>query len=429
MTTRTPDTTGISDAAVAELRTALGADRVQPAGVNEAAFGARWVVRPTNTDEVAAAMRVAAAHDLAVLPRGAATKLDWASFPERTDLVCDVSALSGIVEHAASDLVLRAGVGTTLAEIDATVREAGQQLAIEHPIAEATVGGVIATAESGPSRHYFGSVRDLLIGITVVCADGTVATSGGKVVKNVAGYDLGKLYAGSFGTLGVITEAIFRLHPVCGEHRWLSYTVDTAERAASAVAEIRRSQTMPTAVELDRQRVDGSITVCAQLEGTPGATQERAVALAEAVTGGAREEGAEIRSAAPDWWGWYPFDPAHGIGLRVGAAPAELGALLETIRQAAHELDLDVAVRGAAGLGVLHIGLSEAADVERVAGFVADLRSRCAYAVVLRAPAPVRTAVDMWGPVDAGKKTLLRRTKQQFDPDRRLAPGRFVGGI
>src|SRR5699024_1074990 len=151
---------------------------------------------------------------LAVVPTGNGTKLDWAGAPERVDVLLDMSGVHGIVEHAAGDLVVRARAGTMLDEVNEAVRQSGQQFAIDHSLPAATLGGVVATGESGPGRHAFGGVRDLLIGVTVVCADGTVTTSGGKVVKNVAGYDLGKLYTGSYGTLGVITELIFRLHPV-----------------------------------------------------------------------------------------------------------------------------------------------------------------------------------------------------------------------
>ncbi|MER7009907.1 FAD-binding oxidoreductase [Saccharopolyspora sp. NPDC000359] len=405
------------------LAAALGAENVREADESDAVGGVRpqWVARVDGTESAATAMKVAAEHGLRVVPKGSGSKLDWGAAPTAVDLLLDVSAATGIVEHAAGDLVVHALAGTPITEVNDTVRAAGQQLAIDQPPPTATVGGVVATGTSGPCRHLFGGVRDLLIGITVVRADGTVTTAGGKVVKNVAGYDLGKLYTGSFGTLGVITEAVFRLHPVAAEHRWIAVTTTDPSTAGDLADAIRHSQAVPTAIELDRAEPGGPITVCAQLEGRPAATHDRASELAATL---GRE--AEVLEQAPAWWGRYPFEPA-GTGLRVAAEPAKLPYLLTAVREAAD--GLAVSIRGAAGLGVLHAGLPGDSAPGAVAEFVTALRARCEYAVVERAPRAVLAEIDPWGPVAPGLLTLMRRTKDQFDPDHRLAPGRFVGGI
>ncbi|GAA0516127.1 glycolate oxidase [Saccharopolyspora subtropica] len=419
-------TTGTENTARDALAAALGAEHVRDATADDAISGVqpRWVATVDGTESASAAMKVAAEHGLVVVPKGSGSKLDWGAPPRSVDLLLDVSAATGIVEHAAGDLVVHALAGTPLAEVNAAVRAAGQQLAIDQPLPTATVGGVIATGTAGPARHLFGGVRDLLIGITVVRADGTVTTAGGKVVKNVAGYDLGKLYTGSHGTLGVITEAVFRLHPLAAEHRWITLTTDDPATAAEAADTVRHSQAMPTAIELDQPDPGGPITVCAQLEGRPTATHDRAVALAAAIG-----HGAEVLDRAPRWWGEYPFDPAAGIGLRMGVEPAALARLLTATREAASAHGLPLAVRGAAGLGVLHAGLPGDADPSAVAGLLAALRARTEYTVLERAPRIVLTATDPWGPVDPGLLALMRRTKDQFDPEHRLAPGRYVGGI
>ncbi|RKT85555.1 glycolate oxidase FAD binding subunit [Saccharopolyspora antimicrobica] len=405
------------------LAAALGAENVRDAAESDAVCGVRpqWVATVDSTERASAAMKVAAEHGLRVVPKGSGSKLDWGAAPTAVDLLLDVSASTGIVEHAAGDLVVHALAGTPIAEVGNVVRAAGQQLAIDQPLPTATVGGVVATGASGPCRHLFGGVRDLLIGITVVRADGTVTTAGGKVVKNVAGYDLGKLYTGSFGTLGVITEAVFRLHPVSAEHRWISVTAADPATAGALADEIRHSQAVPTAIELDRPRPDGPITVCAQLEGRPAATHDRAAELAATLG-----HEAQVLEQAPAWWGSHPFEPA-GTGLRVAAEPAKLPHLLAAIQDAA--AGLPVTTRGAAGLGVLHAGLPADTDPAAVAGLVTALRARCEYAVVERAPRAVLAEIDPWGPVAPGLLTLMRRTKDQFDPEHRLAPGRFVGGI
>src|SRR5579859_335291 len=200
---------GVRDALVAAcpvLREA-DADLDSVCGVTPA-----FVASPGSTQEAAALLRAAAAFDLAVIPRGAGTGLGWGLPPTACDLVVDMTAMDQVLEHAAGDLVTRVQAGVTMGQLASVLASAGQELALDVP-AEATVGGVVATGTAGPRRLRYGAPRDLLIGITIVRADGTVAHSGGKVVKNVAGYDLGKLFAGSQGTLGLITETTFRLHP------------------------------------------------------------------------------------------------------------------------------------------------------------------------------------------------------------------------
>ncbi|WP_210435456.1 FAD-binding oxidoreductase [Saccharopolyspora sp. ASAGF58] len=417
-----PTTT--KDAAREALVAALGSECVRDATNTDVVSGVRphWVATVDGTERTSVAMKVAAEHGLRMVPKGSGSKLDWGSAPEAVDLLLDVSAAKGIVDHAAGDLVVHALAGTPIAEVNNTVRAAGQQLAIDQPLPTATLGGIIATGTAGPCRHLFGGVRDLLIGITVVRADGTVTTAGGKVVKNVAGYDLGKLYTGSFGTLGVITEAVFRLHPVAAEHRWITVTTDAPATAATAADIVRHSQAMPTAIELDRPEPAGPITICAQLEGRPNATHDRAVELAAAIG-----HGAEVLDKAPSWWGRYPFDPVGGIGLRLGAEPTALPRVLSGAQEAAAASGLPLAIRGAAGLGVLNAGLPGDTDPAAVVELVKALRTGCDYAVLVRAPKDA--AIDPWGPIAPGLLALMRRTKDQFDPEHRLGPGRFVGGI
>src|SRR5271165_1562635 len=165
-----------------------------------------FVASPASTEEASALLRAAAAAGLAVVPRGAGTGLSWGSPPSSCDLVVDLRLMDRVIEHAAGDLVARVQAGVTIGQLATVLASAGQQLAVDAP-EDATVGGVVATGTAGPRRFRYGAPRDLLIGLTVVRADGVIAHSGGKVVKNVAGYDLGKLFSGSQGTLGLITEA------------------------------------------------------------------------------------------------------------------------------------------------------------------------------------------------------------------------------
>ncbi len=182
---------------------------------------ARYVAAPASTAEAAALLRAAADLGLTVVPRGSGSRLHWGNPPASCDLIVDTRRLDRVLEHAAGDLVVSVQSGVRLDDLANVLATAGQRLALDPPgtadhgeIADrgGTIGGLVATGAAGPLRFRYGGPRDLLIGITIVRADGTIAKSGGKVVKNVAGYDLGKLFAGSYGTLGLITEATFRLH-------------------------------------------------------------------------------------------------------------------------------------------------------------------------------------------------------------------------
>ncbi|MDY7088086.1 MAG: FAD-binding oxidoreductase [Actinomycetota bacterium] len=351
---------------------------------------ARLVAAPTSTEEAAAL--VAAAQGLAVVVRGGGTKLHWGPAPRELDLIIDTSRMAGMVEHAAGDLITVLKAGTPLDDLEL----GSQQLALDHPPG-ATVGGTVATGASGPRRLHYGTARDLLIGITVVRPDGTITRAGGKVVKNVAGYDLGKLYTGSYGTLGLITECVFRLHPRPVAHAYVRSTAPV-----QAVPSILAARVAPTAIEVDS--ATGELAVL--IEGTAEGVRERSALLGKLLAG-------EITDAAPAWWGLPPWD-ADGIGMKLSVPLSKVPALL----------DAGATVRGSAGTGVLHAAAPGITEVER-------LRALCVrgggHAVVLTAPSPVREIVDMWGPVPG--LALMRRIKDQFDPAHRFAPGRFVGGM
>jgi len=371
------------------------------------------VARPASTDETAGLLRTAAELDLAVVARGAGTKLTWGTPPERVDLVLDLSRMDAVLDHAAGDLVAVAQAGCPIDRLQETLAAAGQRLAIDGTLPGTTLGGGIATNSSGPRRMLNGTFRDLMIGTTVVRADGVIAKSGGRVVKNVAGYDLGKLMTGSFGTLGVVTEAVFRLHPLPTASQVLAVDVRDATTAAALVAAVVHSDVVPTAVEVDWPA--GVVAVL--LEGTEQGVESRTAATRTLLTG-AGASTVDIAEQLPPWWGHHP----EGVLLKLTCSLSAVGGLLqEAARQG-------VAVRGSAGAGVLYGGLP--ADAE-VAAAVTVLRAYCLAAggslVVLAAPADVRSTVDVWGPVPALE--LMRAVKGQFDPHRRLSPGRFVGGI
>jgi glycolate oxidase FAD binding subunit len=434
---------------------------VREAGPDDAVAGVapRFVACPGDVAEAAAVMRAAADEGLTAVPRGAGTRLAWGSPPDRCDLVIDTRGLNQVLEHAAGDQVVRVQAGIGLDQLAAVLAAAGQRLALDPPALTSgngtrdTIGGVLATGVAGPLRLRYGTPRDLAIGITVVRADGTVARSGGKVVKNVAGYDLGKLFAGSYGTLGLIVEAAFRLHPLPGATAFV--TLDAADTAAAhaAVEAAASSPLAPSAAEIDRPARQAPTRVGILLEGDPEGVAERGARMAELLGAGA-----SVSPEPPAWWGGGAAAAPDGTVIRIGFWAAALAGVLGAVDATASDAGLDPVVGGSAAAGVIHVAVGEDAPADAVARFVRGLRAALggpaaptslapatapsvaaelagtggpapswASAVVLHAPAGVRAAVDLWGPVPA--LGLMRAVKDQFDPGHRMAPGRFAGGI
>jgi glycolate oxidase FAD binding subunit len=445
----------------------------RPASPADAVAGGtpRFAASPATVAEASAVLRAAAEHDLAVVARGSGSKLGWGAPPRRCDLVVDTLRLDRVLEHAAGDLVARVQAGVGLDALAEALGGAGQELALDPPPGlgtpdgvppdgagldgpdgglaaypqGGTVGGTLATAAAGPRRLRYGTPRDLVIGVTVIRADGTVAHSGGKVVKNVAGYDLGKLFTGSFGTLGLIVEAVFRLHPRPAASAYVTLDCAGVAAAHQAVAAALASVLAPSAIEIGRPARGRPITVGVLVEGEQAGVSERA-ALMRDLLGGA----AQIQPSRPDWWGGPDGDPAQPADtlIRVAFWAASLSSILAVIDSAAQSAGLDPAVGGSAAAGVIYAAVGPDAAPAAVAAFVSVLRAALARgegdarpagatpseappvmasAVVVHAPASVRDLVDVWGPVPS--LPLMRAVKDQFDPGHRMAPGRFAGGI
>jgi glycolate oxidase FAD binding subunit len=406
--------------------------QVKDAGPADAVDGvpAVAVARPTSAAGVAVVLREATAQGLVTVARGAATALDWGAPPERVDLILDTTGLDRLVEHGAGDLVVVAEAGLPVAELSGTVRAAAQELVVDLPPERlgggSTVGGALSTGASGPRRLQRGGIRDLVLGATVVLADGTIASSGGKVVKNVAGYDLAKLLTGAYGTLGVVVRAAFRLHPARPDRAYVVATGSLADVAARA-REVVASQLAPAAVEIDRPAGSDVAEVAVLIEGTGSAVGQRAAVVAGLL-------GGRVQAEAPGWWAALPgvsTSSTSGGGTYAKATATLVGVagLLAAARDAEERYGVGVALRGSAA-GVLHAVVT--GSPEATASAVGHLRGaapdpRDGTVTVLRALREVRAELDVWGPV--GGLDLMRAIKQQLDPGRNLAPGRFVGGI
>jgi glycolate oxidase FAD binding subunit len=347
----------------------------------------------------------------AVRPRGGGTKLNWGPPTTTSDAPdFDTRRLNRILEHNEGDFTAVLEAGVPLVEAQATFGAAGQMLAIDPPLGEgdaATIGGVMATNDSGPLRHRFGGVRDLVVGVTVVLSDGTIAKSGGKVIKNVAGYDLAKLFTGSFGTLGLIASVAVRLHPAPA--RTASLTARSDDPGALA----RAARTL-AALPLEADCLDVG------WEGDAGWLGLRfggvsAVEQAEAAREHARLD-AEIE-AEDDHETWaLRRDMQRGeLVVKVSGRPTDLEAVIAETRRAGGT------VVSRAGLGLSWISLPAGADV----AVVRDALAPRACTVLDGAD----RVAEPWPAVDPGALAVMERIKARFDPGRAFKPGAFVGGL
>jgi glycolate oxidase FAD binding subunit len=390
----------------------------------------------------------------AVVPWGGGSSMGLGGIPQKVDLVLCLGRLNRIIDHEPGDMTSTVEAGMILGEYQARLGARGQFLALDPPDARrATIGGILAANVSGPRRIRYGSARDLLIGVRVAHADGTVTKGGAKVVKNVTGYDMNKLYVGSLGTLGVIVEATFRLYPVPpAEHTWMA-PFPSAAQAREAVAKLLDSPLVPTAVELLNESAavevgrgsgvavgSGGYHLAVSVGSIPEAVKaqlEQARKMGREAGGG---EGQILDGETHEkfWAAVRDF----GCG-EDGRMVLKAGVLLDRVTDALAEGErvaaqhgLSVAIVSEAGTGIVRYYLrAEGAGADRfgrLANAVAPLRAFAAGAkgslVVQHAPAEVKAAVDVWGPVGDGL-ALMRGLKAQFDPGRVLNPGRFVGGL
>lgn len=372
------------------------------------------VVEPATEAEVAGVLRAATAAGQTVTVRGGGTKQSWGGEPQPADVVLSTRRLDALVEHAAGDLVCVAGAGMRLAALQealATAPEHRQRLMLDPPCpsGEATLGGIVATGASGRLRVRYGTVRDLLIGVRFVLADGTIGHAGGKVPKNVAGYDIGKLLTGSLGTLAVITQVSFRLHPLAEASRLVVVPTQTPADAAAAVAVLRGLAVTPSCVD-----VMWPERCCAvQIDGSAAGAEHQA----ELIT---RELGGRILDVAEasDFIRGAEARPWHGDGAVAGiAAPRrELAALIE----AAARHSAEVVVHGALAVGEARV----TADAARFAALRLDLARLGGHAVLHRAAGLRDTSAPNVDPVSLG---LMRSVKLALDSAGTLMPGRMFG--
>jgi glycolate oxidase FAD binding subunit len=417
------------ETAWSDLRALVGEEHFRASMMEDAVDDVlpQMVIEPGTAEEVAGALKIATGAGLKMIPRGGATKMGWGNPPRGGELILSTRRLNRVVEHAWGDMTATAEAGCTFQQLQHTLAEHGQRLALDPLWPEhATIGGILATNDSGPLRVRFGSLRDLIIGITLALPDGTLAKSGGKVVKNVAGYDLPKLATGSLGTLGIITQAIFRLHPVPRESRTLSFSSSDGGSMNTLVLAIQDCNMVPTGVQV-RAGSGRAPEVDLRFEGTLAGCEAQIEQTLRIASGARRiESPADVWNAHAELWsGTEPC-----VVCKFSLLPADLGVFLESIGKVAEPLHLPwKLVAQAVGAGYLRL---ESTDSSALISALEDMRkkleTRGDSLVILRCPHEIKSKMDVWG--SAGDAlALMRSIKAQFDPTGVLNPGRFVGGV
>lgn len=417
-----------------ELAGICGRGFVREAGPADSVAGtpARWVAAPGTLDGLIAAARLAAEHDLAVVPRGAGTKIDWGNAPSHVDLVLDIGRLAGVWRHSPADRLAEIGAGTPLRAVQARLARSGQRVALDPASADATIGGVVAADEVGPLAHRYGAPASQVVGVSYVRADGSLAHSGGRSSGRTAEAGAAALLCGSFGTLGMIASLTVRLRPVPASRFWVCRPVWSPLEVHDLIREVLVAGLEPAAIEFDLPTAlpgrspgaapRGAGTLAVLIEGGTASAEEEAI-ITQSLLGGRA-----VRSGVPPrWWGRYPFG-AGDVALRLIAAPADLHAAVYALRDAA---GVPVPVRGSAGIGLAHAALSGSTPPARVSEIIDAVRGvllrRGGRCVVVSAPPAIRAAVDLWG--GAVDLPLQRQIKERFDPAGRLSPGRHLDGL
>ena len=385
-----------------------------------------FVATPQTVDEVSAVLAAVAAHDVAVIPRGAGLHIGLGNAPSRYDVALRLGALDGVIEYEPADQVVTVQAGITMGALQTRLAEQGQFLPIDAPSA-ATVGGVLAAGVIGPSCHGYGLPRDWLLGCRVVHAGGSVTKGGGRVVKNVAGYDMPKLCIGSLGTLGVIVEVTFKLSPLPSVQRTLLLRFRSASAAFEAISEAGRlGLALRAAVA-----TQGAIAAF-WLAGGDAAVQRSERELT-GLAGDAEHERLD-RLEAERWWSQLDERgraSKDGLSLRASLPPSKLLHFSERLADLARSAEIEVGIDSYVSTGLLVARFGEAAS-ERLVKVVTEARRAASDAggslVVTDAPLAVKERFDVWGAVgDAGPS--MQRLKRQFDPRGVLSPGRYVAGL
>ena len=385
------------------------------------------IVEPASAEAIGAVLEWASREKLCVMVRGSGTKIGWGAPPRQVDILLSTARLNAVVAHRHGDLTATIQTGAKLGDVNRALAQHGQWIPLDPPSAgRATIGGLVATNDSGPRRHRYGAPRDLIIGVEFARADGRLAKGGGIVVKNVAGYDLPRLLTGSFGSLGVIITATFKLYPLTTASRTLFVEPSSAAELGELAVKISASHLTPTALEFATH----PLRLIIRFESIEASVAQQSETASKLLA----ESGYEARtlsgSAEEKFWQDHTrlADDDRGALLKVSVLPTELAETLTVIERLAGKRGYIAA--GRAGAGVFLLRITEEVQLQkRVIDGLRDAQHiGRGSAVVIKCSPELRTHVDIWGPIGDGL-SLMKAVKQQFDPAGILSPGRGPGGL
>jgi glycolate oxidase FAD binding subunit len=420
------------------LRDILG-DALAP---GDAAFAVdelvpRFVATPASVEELAAVLAVANERGATVIPWGGGQHMELGNVPARYDVALRTARLDRVLEYEPADMTVTVEAGITMGRLQALLAEHGQFLPID-AAGEATIGGVLAAGVSGPSRHAYGLPRDWLLGCRVAHADGAVSKGGGRVVKNVAGYDLPKLSVGSLGTLGIVVEATFKVAPLpAAQETFLAAYPSLAAAADTVFAADERGLALRALALRAQPRAEPGpkpqyeALASFWLAGPRAAVDRTARELADLA------RGAETRrlesSESERWWAQLNeagTSPEGGVALRASLPPSGVVSFMERLAALGREAAVRVASLSYPTTGLVLAQLDGDAAVEQLVSVIEEARRQARDAdgslVVMAAPVAVKKRIDVWGSA-GGVLPLVRRLKEQFDARDTLNPGRFAG--
>jgi glycolate oxidase FAD binding subunit len=395
-----------------------------------------WMVSPKTVKDLSVLMTEVHRDRRSILITGQGSKLDWGAFARKVDIVISTQHLKQLVDHAVGDMTVTLQAGLRFADLQKILAQHNQWIPLDPAYPQqATLGGILAAKDTGSFRHRYGGVRDLCLGITLVRSDGQVAKAGGRVVKNVAGYDLMKLFTGSFGTLGIVTEMTLRAYPLPECSGTVLVKGESAALANLAQA-ILQSTLTPTALDVLTGLADfaaGSFALAVRFQSlseSVSAQIETLRKMAQSLTVETLEGDADNQ-----WWPQAATQiqarpDRNSVLCQMGVLPALSVSSLAAIQQGAAQQSVQLQGRIHAGIGLGQFRLL--GDEQDCASVLGKLRSHCeqsgGYLSILEASESIKQSLDLWG-YSGNALSAMRKLKEQFDPQGVLNTGRFAGGI
>ncbi|MBC8233378.1 FAD-binding oxidoreductase [bacterium] len=410
------------------------------------------VVFPSEESQVKRILESAYRHDATVIPRGHGSKMGLGGIPTRADVILSLERLNSVIELLPDDLTVTVQAGITLSELQRQLLPKNLTLPIDPPGGRktspvlATLGGIVATNSNGPGRLKYNSLRDLVIGIKVILADGTIIKAGGKTVKNVSGYDMKKLFIGSLGTLGVIVEITARLAPLSETGQTILASFAELPQATKVVANILKSELLPKSIELFSP-------VGADLLGMPSEHFLLVIDIEDVKESVSRQSGqikqicesekssnvnaiqGQERDALLGIMQDWPMIDAESdtqVCCKISLPIGRVAEAFQAIENTAEQGNLDTAIMSHAGSGIIYVILTPQTDQAQFEATIENLALMAqqfgGISIVEHAPAEIKGNIDVWG-ATRSDIALMRQIKEQLDSKNLLNPGRFVGGI